>query len=197
MYKTLNVEVVGIAPLIMHNGQTADPLNKYAKAIKEISGKRKKVEADYEEMARIEFHAGLYMDRDGPILEARVIEATVTAGARKSKSGKSAQAGVIVEQHARLEYDGPRTADALFRDDNFRLVAPVRVGQVKVMRTRPIFPKWSAKLVISYLADVMNERDLVTAVRNAGAFAGFGDWRPRYWRFALAQDVVMPQAQAA
>ena len=41
--------------LIMHNGQTADPLNPFSKAMKEISGKRKKTDTDYEAMANIEF----------------------------------------------------------------------------------------------------------------------------------------------
>jgi len=56
------------APVLMHNGQTADPLNKWSKSIKEISSKRNKVESDYEEMARLEFMAGLYLDANGPIL---------------------------------------------------------------------------------------------------------------------------------
>lgn len=108
MYKTLTTKVIGIAPLIMHNGQTADPLNKYAKAMKEVSGKRKKTEADYIKLAEIEFKAGLYMNVEGPVVPSQMIEATILAGARKSKLGKLAQAGIIVEKHASLIYDGPR-----------------------------------------------------------------------------------------
>jgi hypothetical protein len=47
MYKLLSLTIVGTAPLLMHNGQTADPLNKYAKMLKSVSGKRKKTEADH------------------------------------------------------------------------------------------------------------------------------------------------------
>lgn len=195
MYKTYLTEIIGLAPLIMHNGQTADPLNRYAKAMKEVSGKRKKTEADYAEMSRIEYIAGLYMDEAGPVLPAIMIEATITAGARKSKTGKQAQAGVIVEKHARLDFDGPRTAPELFADDGFRLSVPVRIGQQKIIRTRPIFHSWSSNIEVSYLSDVLNERDLVTAIRNAGSLCGFGDWRPRYGRFCLRKD--MPEAVAA
>ena len=195
MYKTLEVEIVGTAPLLMHNGQTADPLNKFAKMMKEVSGKRNKTEADYLEMARIEYAAGLYVDADGPVLPARLLEATVIEGARKSKLGKLALAGVIVERHARLVYDGPRDTKSLFEDDRFRLSVPVRVGQQKVVRTRPIFTDWSAEVVISYLGDVINERDLRTALRNAGMLCGIGDWRPRYGRFALRSD--LPAVMAA
>ena len=194
MYKNLTIKVIGIAPLIMHNGQTADPLNKYAKALREISGKRKKTEADFLEMARIEFMAGLYMDQEGPVVPSRMIEATVVAGARKSKLGKLAEAGVVVEHHAQLDYPGPRTAEALFQLAEFRLALPVRVGQVRVIRTRPIFTTWSAAIELSFLDDVINERDLKTAFRSAGAYAGFGDWRPRYGRFALASDVEVSRA---
>lgn len=195
MYKTLKTRIVGIAPMIMHNGQTADPLNKYAKLMKEISGKRTKTEADYAEMAKIEFIASLYMSADGPVISSRLLEANITNGARKSKLGKLTQAGVIVERHSSLEYDGPRDAYALLEDENFRLAVPVRIGQQKVIRTRPIFNEWAADIEIKYLDDVINERDLLTALRNAGSFSGLGDWRPRYGRYCLAQD--MPLSKAA
>lgn len=195
MYKTLNIEIVGTGPMLMHNGQTADPLNKYARMMKEISGKRNKTEADFLEMARIEFAAGLYANADGPVLPARSLEATIIEGARKSKLGKLALAGVIVERHAQLEYDGPRDTKALFEDDRFRFAVAVRVGTAKVMRTRPIFNEWSAKVDVRYLGDIINERDLLTAIRNAGQLCGIGDWRPRYGRFALRED--LPQVMAA
>lgn len=198
MYKTLTVEIVGIAPLIMHNGQMADPLNRFAKMFKEVSGKRKKTESDHAEMARIEFHAGLYLGADGePVLPARLLEAAITDGARKSKLGKLALAGVIVEKHARLQYDGPRTASELFEDEGFRFAVPVRVGQQKVIRTRPIFHKWSAEIEVSYLADVIGLRDLMTAIRSAGSLSGLGDWRPRYGRFGLAEDIQQQLPKAA
>lgn len=194
MYKTLKIDVVGIAPLIMHNGQTANPLNKFAKAMKEVSGKRKKTEADFIEMARIEFSAGLYMGPDGPVIPSQMIEAAVVNGARKSKDGKLVLAGVIVEKNATMLYDGPKTVQGLLDDERFRIVSPVRIGQQKVMRTRPIFTNWRAELEILFLDDILNERSLVTAVRNAGMYSGFGDWRPRYGRFTLAQDIALPVA---
>lgn len=197
MYKTLKTRIVGIAPLIFHNGQTADPLNRYAKAIKEVSGKRKKTEADYEKMAEIEYFAGLYMGADGPVIPSQMIEACLLVGARKSKNGRLAQAGIIVEKSARLEYDGPRTAEELFTTEGFRRADPVRVGTSKVIRTRPWFQKWSAELEILYLADVLNTRDLTSALRDAGAYAGFGDWRPRYGRFAIEAEVESEMPLAA
>lgn len=146
-------------------------------------------------MARIEFVAGLYMDQNGPVIPARLLEAAVVEGARKSKSGKQAQAGVIVEKHATLQYDGPRIAKALFEDERFRLAVPVRVGQARIVRTRPYFEKWSAVIELTYLESIMNPADLTNAVRAAGLLVGLGDWRPRYGRFALEQD--LPKVRAA
>lgn len=191
MYKTLNTRIVGVAPFIMHNGQTADPLNKFAKAMKEISGKRKKTEADLIELARIEYLAGLYMGPSGPVIPSVMLEAVITKGAAKAQNGRLTEAGVIVDRHADLEYDGPRTADDLEKDENFRLVSPVKIKQQKVIRTRPIFREWAADLEIKYLDDIINERDLIIALRAAGTYVGIGDWRPRNGRFALAADMAV------
>lgn len=57
MLEELKIKIVGISPLLMHNGQTSDPLNRFSKQLKAVSSKRKKSDEDYEEMARIEWHA--------------------------------------------------------------------------------------------------------------------------------------------
>jgi hypothetical protein len=61
--KQLEISIRGVSPLLMHNGQTADPLNTFSKQLKAVSGKRKKTEEDYAEMSRIEWHAALYVTR--------------------------------------------------------------------------------------------------------------------------------------
>ncbi len=62
--------IVGVSPLLMKNGQTADPLNVYAKAVAEISKKRNKTEADHLELSRREFFGALYIDQNGPFIPA-------------------------------------------------------------------------------------------------------------------------------
>lgn len=76
-------------------------------------------------------------------------------------------------------------------------MSPVRIGQQKVIRTRPWFQSWSAELEVTYLEDIINKADLMTAIRDAGQFAGFGDWRPRYGRFGLASEMVVQLPLAA
>ena len=76
-----------------------------------ISGKRIKTDADLEELARLEFQGSLYFGKEGPFLPAQVIEASIIDGAKKSKDGLKAKAGMFVEKGAILEYDGPLDRD--------------------------------------------------------------------------------------
>ncbi len=184
MYEKLKLMFVGASPLIMHSSQTVDPLNKYTRALKEISGKRKKVDADYLEMARIEFLAALYSDEDGDVvLPSENIEACLVGGAKKSKSGIQAKSGLFVEQPTKLIYDGPKTPKELFEDSRFRHTCPAKIGASRVMRTRPIFKKWSAEVEITYLTEVLTERDIRDFAYQAGMLVGIGDWRPKHGRF--------------
>lgn len=184
-WNTVEYRLTSSAPLIMHNGQTADPTNKFAKALKLISSKRAKTDADHLEMARIEFMAGLYMDETGPVIPVHVIEAMVFEGARKSKEGKVAQASVYSPNHATLEYDGPRTADALFEDANFRFARLVRVSTSKVLRTRPIFNEWALSISLQVEDGLVNPVRVYEWLAAAGVQIGLGDWRPQYGRFTV------------
>jgi len=171
------------APLLMHNGQTADPLNKFAKSLKKISSKRVKTEADYEEMARIEFLAGLYLSPDGPVIPAHVVDSMIVNAAKKSKEGMIAKSAVFCANHAPLEYEGPRDADALWKEDRFRHVAIVRVGTARVARTRPVFGQWSCVVEVQVETSLVNPARVDEWMQVAGAQVGVGDWRPQYGRF--------------
>ena len=184
-YQQLTFRISGVAPLIQHNGQTADPLNQHAKDIAEIAGKRKKVEADHKEMAKREWLAGLYLSGGAPCIPAALIEAALIEGAKKEKRGPQAKAGIVVEQHAKLEYDGPRKIADLWNDERFRLRVSVRVGQSRVMRTRPLFDKWSAEVLVKYLPGMVDAKSVRDFLLTAGDQIGIGDWRPRFGRFTV------------
>lgn len=173
------------APMIMHNGQTADPLNQYSKAIKQVSSKRAKTDADYEEMARLEFEAGLYMSKDGPVIPSHLLDAMIIAGAKKSKEGQKAKSGCFALTHARLDYDGPRTVKALWSNDNFHFSAIVRVGMARVSRMRPIFRTWQADVTLHIEDSVVDVNRVDDWLIVAGTQIGIGDWRPQYGRFTV------------
>ena len=187
--KKLKCRLTGVAPVIFHNGQLADPRNKFARAIKEVSSKRKKTDADLDRMAELEFKGSLYTNEKGvPIMPPEGIEAIVRSGAKKSKEGKTAQSGVFCEKAAVLEYDGPKNADGLWADpDNFVLAANAKVGTARIVRTRPIFHKWSCVVELLYNPEVCNPAAIVSWLKTAGEQCGAFDWRPRYGRFTVEE----------
>lgn len=186
-YLKFNVAIKG-ETIIMHNGQTADPLNPYARAMKTISAKRKKTEADFKAMADLEFEAGLYLSASKDVIvPSRVIEAAICEGARKSKEGKLALSGVFADSDLVLNYKGGiKTVSELKEDPEFRLAVPVRVGQSRVVRTRPLFRGWSGTFQISLNSEVANASQLRRWIEDTGAYLGLGDWRPRHGRFEVS-----------
>lgn len=181
--QTVSYRLRSSQPLMQHNGQLADPLNKWSKLIKEISSKRKKTDADFEEMARLEFMGGLYMSKDGPVVPIDGLNAMIIAAAKKHREGEFAKTGVFCDDHARLEYDGPRDADALWKAGTFRDTRAVRVGQARVMRTRPIFDEWSAVVTFTVDDEVVNPVRVDAWMGVAGKIIGVLEYRPRYGRF--------------
>jgi hypothetical protein len=173
--------------LIMHNGQTANPLNSFSKAMKEISGKRKKTDADYEAMSNIEYQAGLYLNsKNEVIIPSRVLESVLVEGAKKSKEGKLALSGMFVDTDAILVYEGgPMSMKQLMESPEHRICVAVRVGMAKVMRTRPHFKDWTAKFKVSVNEQVANEAQLKRWLEDAGSYVGIGDWRPRHGRYEM------------
>lgn len=184
-YRELNFRITGVAPLLLHNGQTADPMNSFAKSIKAISAKKKKTDADFAEMSRIEWYAGLYLSGGQPCVPSEMLEAAIVAGAKKNKRGPDAKAALIVEKHSQLEYDGPTAPDDLWQDERFVFRVPVKVGMSKVVRTRPRFNEWAAEVAVSFLPSLLNERDVKSFLVAAGEQVGIGDWRPRFGRFVV------------
>lgn len=186
-YKVVTVEIEGDGGLVMHNGQTANPLNPYAKAIKQISSKRKKVDADHEQMAEIEWEAGLYLDDDKRVyLPGYVVEACIVNGAKKTKDGQTAKTALFVDGDAEFFVDGqPVLLDEIRGKPQYQLAVPVKVTTSRVMRTRPIFKKWSAKFSVHVMEGVTNTAAVKGWIENAGALVGLCDWRPRYGRFRL------------
>lgn len=187
-YQSLTFKITGVSPFLMHNGQLVDPLNQHSRSIAEITKKRKKTDADHEEMARREFFGGLYVSGGEPCIPAEMLEAALIKGAMKEKRGPAAKAGILVEDNASLEYEGPREPKALWEAGNrFRLRVAAKVGQAKVMRTRPRFDGWSASVSIKFLPSLLNGREILDFLVTAGEQIGIGDWRPRFGRFQVAE----------
>lgn len=179
--------ITGIRPLLMHNGQLADPTNHAAMALAEMVHKRKKTDADHLEIKMMEWMAGLYRDESGAIAVTEdMILGCVIAGARAAKKGKQAQAGVLgAKPFYALKYKGTKDPVELFKTGAFCDYRLVVINRSRVMRARPKFNQWSVDVELLYENTLMNERELLAALTTAGASVGLGDFRPRFGRFTV------------
>lgn len=186
MIEELKVQIIGESPLMMHNAQMANPRNEYAKAMKEISSKRKKTEEDLEELARIEWLGGLYLYEGKPAIPADVILATLINAGKKNKLGKQIALSVFeASPWYPLLYDGPKDIDKLYEDGRFQDYRSVRVQMSRVMRSRPIFREWGLAAAVKVNTNLINISDVIEAFHIAGEQIGFLDYRPRYGRFRV------------
>jgi hypothetical protein len=184
---SLKAKLKGISPMIMHNGQLSDPSNRFSKAIKEISGKRKKTDADHEEMGRLEWYGSLYSNaKGGLVIPADNLDATIINGAKKSKMGSIAKSSIWVTNDAELIHENAGlTIDQLWAKEDHKFVKAVKIGTSKVMRTRPIFKEWECQIDIEFDELQINRSQLISILNDAGKMVGIGDWRPRYGRFEV------------
>ena len=110
MHKHLNVEIKGVAPLLLHNGQLANPLNETVKAMKVYTGKRKKTDDDFAALAKLQWHGSLYLDAEDQIaIPGENIEAMLIKAAKKVKLGESFKAGIIVDGDFPILFPGQGT----------------------------------------------------------------------------------------
>lgn len=199
---THKVLIRGIRPLIMHNGQLADPLNPWVKRKQAITKKKaseKNTEENQVELSRLEFIGGMYLgcaDKKGnkvPVIPGDNLVRMMRDGAAVVRKGKDFEAAVdVVEEEVPVLYKGPTDPEEMFRlttkggDFVHRFRRSVRQGQVVVQRTRCRFPEWALEFTVEIQPDAgVESDDLRAALEVAGRRKGLGDWHPRYGRFVV------------
>lgn len=187
--ETLNVRLVGTSGTIPHNGRLSNPLDSFAKALKAVSGKRKKTDDDFVKMAEIEFLGSLYLTEDGePGWPGENLEAMLIAAAKKQKQGPIAKMAIFVDGVLPILYKGPKKPEELWEKEEFRLCVSVRVQANRIMRTRPIFRQWELIVPIQYDPTLVDRETVLQWVTIAGQQIGLSDWRPRYGRFTVIEE---------
>lgn len=193
------LNITGVTPLMQHNVQLASPLNRYAKEMKRISGKRVKTDEDRLDLARIEFEGGLYLDADlGPIVQTQAIQKVLVEAARITKAGKKIERGVQpLGTVVKLEYRGPRTVDGLWNAGDGGIDSPfvdyrsVKVQQNRVDRCRPIFRDWSLTSEVWLDESLLDLDELVEIVDRAGSMVGLLEARTiGFGRFSAAVEEI-------
>jgi hypothetical protein len=186
MYKTIQYHLKGISPIMFHNGLMADPLSPGSKAIKEVSSKRVKTDADHEQMAKIEYLYSWYLDEEKrPVIPADAFTAMLIGAAKKSKEGQKAKAGAFVMGHAQLEFVGEKDPEKLWEQRKFIDRRLVRVMNARVVRTRPLIDKWGATIEITFDDSLLNKADVDRWMETAGHVIGLCEMRPIFGRFEL------------
>jgi hypothetical protein len=180
------ITLEGKTPLIQHSDRLADPLDEATKEMKKVSSKRVKTEADHALMSWLEFKASLYFGADGQIVvpASNLVKALVE-GARVTKSGPKVERGVTVQGiEFPLDYEGPTTPEGLYADASFVDRRSVKVGQSKVMRTRPLFSEWGVTFEVLTDDAICGKDDVIDIATNAGNLIGLMDNRKNgYGRF--------------
>lgn len=186
-YTEIKFHVEGTAPLLMHNGQLANPLNPIVRELKTYTGRRKKTDDDLVKIFELEFLGGLYLDDKGRVIvPGESIEAMLWEAATKFRKGQQAKAGLMSDGLWPLLYDGPKDAKGLWANPAFRDVRSAIVDRKRIQRCRPRFNKWSLKFAVQYLPELLDERDVREFVEIAGRQLGLCDYTPRFGRFMLA-----------
>lgn len=184
--KTLKYQITGAAPLLMHNGQMANPFNEFTKKLKALTkgGSSKKTDEQLMEICKVEWFGGLYLTDQKPCIPGELLEALFSEAAKNFKRGKQAKGAIWCPVNARLVYNGPTDILKLWEDENFRLAAMVRIKKDRILRMRPIFKNWSAEIEVLFDPAIFNDSDIDQIVIHSGT-VGLMDYRPKYGRFTV------------
>jgi len=187
MAHIIQFKIEGISPLLMHNGQLANPLNPFTKQMKELTGQRKKTDETHLALSELEFRAGLYLSATKQVcIPSEVLESCLIEGAKKSKLGKQFKSSIAIMDESLLDYGESLTVDQLWkRAEEFADVRGVKVGTSRIMRTRPIFRNWRLAFDVQYNPELVNPEQIQLAVADAGSQVGLCDYRPKFGRFQI------------
>lgn len=196
-YRDLNVRIVGVAPLLMHNGRMCNPIDPINKLMKGITSKKEKTDADYELLSDIEWLGSIYTTEPINVdswpaefkcpgrlcIPAEVVEGMLMRAGQRNKKKKQFQSAILVEHDSPLEFTGPKSIAELYKRPAYRDIRKVKIMGKSVMRTRCILRDWSFTVNIKYLDDVLNERAVLDALDMGGRIIGIGDYIPKFGRF--------------
>ena len=191
--KKINVKIHGIRELLMNSNQGVNPRNRYAKEIKVLTAKRKRTDADVDELLHLKWLSGLYFDETvGVCIPSQNVEAMIREAAKTLRKGSIAKqiSAIVVEPvNIPLIYDGPKDPDALWNDPIGKY-ADIRVGRIKqasVTLCRPRFNRWDLEFTIKYDETKFGHDELVSLLELAGHDVGLCDYREKYGHFDVVE----------
>ena len=183
--------MTGTCPLMLNNPQTVNPMNYYAKAIKELTSKRTKTDEDQNEIFHLKFLASCYYnDRGQYILSANQIAKSFEAGAKENKLGAKFQRSVFILSDGILKFpENGCTPEELWQNhsDTYVDIRPVGVQKSKIVTARMIIPEWSMDGELHFDEQQLNKSEVWLAMKNAGIRYGIGTYRQCYGRYEITE----------
>lgn len=190
--------------LLMHNSRLANPFDPFAIASKAITSKKKKTEEDAMMIYWLEWAGGLYVDAKinpevaektvaHPVIPAQNILSFINDGARHVKKGQDVWRGVqIVEPSIPLLETGwPKKPLGTIHTSgdytDIRCVVNPSTG-ARVMRCRPIFPKWALEFSLIFNPEILSRKEVIGFVERAGNINGLCDGKPLFGRCNVVAD---------
>lgn len=189
---TVDVSVIGIAPLMQHRY----PMPDFSASGK--GGKKSTGSHDYTQ----EWREYFYTDSDGNIYQpAEHFDAAIKKAAtnfkvtgKRGKSYKDLVSASVFISPDRIYHEGFKVPDELDTDADKPLYIdyrPVVVQRARVPRARPTFKAgWKLDFEIQVIDDEMPADILQDILTLAGKSVGIGDYRPRFGRFNVAHFEV-------
>lgn len=199
----MEVTLIGDSPLIVHAWSEKAKKEMLGKQMKQAKGAKeaKDPKGDYE--------ASMYRLADGGFGFPSVAfkAAAVTAGTSVSGLTKiqARQAFHVLGEDVDIKgaFDGSKSRVNLVRIEGD---APqmredmVRVGMGTAdLRYRAEYPKWHAKVLVRFNANVLSESQILNLLNTAGFAVGVGEWRPekdgQYGMFHVATEAEQRAVQ--
>jgi len=183
----IKIKLTGTNPLLLHNSRLANPLDPYARAKAEITGKRKKTDEDYARIMQLEARGSVYETPDGKLGHpTQNVWRCLYDAAKSFKRGEDVKRSLIEigDVTVPLLVNGKQIAiDAFLENPENIDYRPVTLSKRKTMRARPIVRKWESAHEFDLLTDILDLDVVKLIARHAGRVVGVGDWRPKFGKF--------------
>lgn len=172
--KTIQIPIVGIAPLIVSRFDEKCKTEIAEKAPGKLKQGKKKVE-DPEE----QYKKSLYFlsDKKRTGFPAVAFKAAMVRAAQVVYDMQMVRTRTLFHVLA----DDPETGLVEIRGEHRMREDMVRVGTINKVaspRYRAEFPNWSATITIQYIEDALTEQQIIAILNAAGFACGVGEWRP-------------------
>lgn len=188
--RTAIVTVTGVTPLLTANPQTVNRFNPYARRMAEINSKKTgRTDDDYMELRDLEIEAKTYFDPEiGVYIPASwVLESAACNGFQVAKLARKKIRGAMftTEDKVKLNYRGQDNVKGIkdvVGNPAFHQIMGIPQGQVRVMKSWPIFHDWSFVTAIEFDDKIIDPGSMTRIMQYAGKYGGFGDFRPKFGR---------------